>query len=173
MKKTVLTLIVAMLSVIAFANETAVQFIKLNEGFKSEVYTCTAGKKTIGYGFTSASIVAKGSISEEEATEILRGYVVKCQNVVKRLVKVKLTSNQEAVLIDFVYHFGSGAFAESTLLKVLNKGQYDRVPAELSKWVKQKKIRNGKIVKVDGKIQYETVKGLVNRANCRIALWNK
>ena len=173
MKKMILTLVVATLSIVAFANETAVAFIKLNEGFKSEVYTCTAGKKTIGYGFTSKAIVAKGTITEEEATVILRDYVVKCQAVVKRLVKVKLTNNQEAVLIDFVYHFGSGAFSESTLLKKLNAGHYDQIPAELAKWVKQKKICNGKVVKVNGKIQYETVQGLVNRANRRIALWNK
>ena len=63
MKKMILTLVVATLSVVAFANETAVAFIKLNEGFKSEVYTCTAGKKTIGYGFTSKAIVAKGKKS--------------------------------------------------------------------------------------------------------------
>lgn len=173
MKKMILTLVVATLSIVAFANETAIAFIKLNEGFKSKVYTCTAGKKTIGYGFTSKAIVAKGTITEEEATVVLRDYVAKCQAVVKRLVKVQLTNNQEAVLIDFVYHFGSGAFAESTLLKKLNAGHYDQVPAELAKWVKQKKIRNGKVVKVNGKIQYETVQGLVNRANRRIALWNK
>ena len=84
-----------------------------------------------------------------------------------------MNENQEAVLIDFIYHFGSGAFAGSTLLKKINGNQFDQVPAELAKWVKQKKIRNGKIIKINGKIQYETVQGLVNRANRRIALWNK
>lgn len=173
MKKMILTLVVATLSVVAFANETAVDFIKLNEGFKDKVYVCSAGKKTIGFGFTAKEIVDKGTITEEEATVILRDYVTKCKAAVKRLVKVKLTNNQEAVLIDFVFHFGSGAFANSTMLKKINAGQLDQVPAELSKWVKQKKVRNGKIVKVNGKIQYEVVQGLVNRANRRIALWNK
>lgn len=171
MKKTILTIIVATLSVVAFANETAVAFIKLNEGFSKTVYTCTAGKKTIGYGFTAKSIVSKGIITEEEATVILRSYVKACKRVVHNNVKVQLNENQEAVLIDFIYHFGSGAFKSSTLLKVINDGQFDKVPAELSKWVKQKKVRNGKIVKINGKIQYETVQGLVNRANRRIKLW--
>jgi hypothetical protein len=58
-------------------------------------------------------------------------------------------------------------------LKVINARQFNRVAGELSKWVKQKKVRNGKTVKINGKIQYEIVKGLVNRANRRIALWNK
>ena len=173
MKKIISTIIVVLTINSTFANEVAVNFVKLNEGFRSTVYTCTAGKRTIGYGFTSNSIVAKGTITKEEATVILRGYVENCKAVVNRLVKVKLNQNQEAVLIDFVYHFGSGAFANSTLLKVINESQFDKVPAELSKWVKQKKIRNRKVVKVNGKIQYETVQGLVNRANRRIALWNK
>ena len=173
MKKTILTLVVATLSIVAFANETAVNFIKLNEGFSETVYTCTAGKKTIGYGFTSKKIVEKGTITKEEATVILRGYVKACKKVVNSAVKVQLTKNQEAVLIDFIYHFGSGSFVNSTMLKHINNGQLDKVPAELAKWVKQKKVRNGKVVKINGKIQYETVKGLVNRANRRIALWNK
>ncbi len=173
MKKTILTLAVAFISVCGFANETAVAFIKLNEGFSETVYTCTAGKKTIGYGFTSKKIVEKGTITKEEATIILRSYVKACKKVVNSAVKVQITKNQEAVLIDFVYHFGSGSFINSTMLKHINSGNLDKVPNELSKWVKQKKIRNGKVVKVSGKIQYEVVQGLVNRANRRIELWNK
>ena len=171
--KKFLTLVVMSIACSIFANETAVNFIKLNEGFRSQVYTCSAGKLTIGYGFTSKAIVAKGTITEEEADTILREYVEACKKVIRNNVKVQLNENQEAVLIDFVYHFGSGAFKSSTLLKVINAGQFDKVPAELGKWVKQKKVRNGKIVKINGKIQYETVQGLVNRANRRIALWNK
>lgn len=174
MKKITLTIIVALSTICgAFANEVAVNFVKQNEGFRSQVYTCSAGKLTIGYGFTSKTIVAKGTITEKEADVILRGYIESCKKVVRTNVKVQLNENQEAVLIDFVYHFGSGSFKNSTLLRVINAGQFDKVPAELSKWVKQKKVRNGKIVKVDGKVQYETVQGLVNRSNRRIALWNK
>ena len=174
MKKIALTIVVALSTICgAFANEVAVNFVKLNEGFRSQVYTCSAGKLTIGYGFTSKTIVAKGTITEEEADTILRGYVEACKRIVRNNVRVRLNENQEAVLIDFIYHFGSGAFKNSTLLKVANAGQFDKVPAELRKWVKQKKVRNGKIVKINGKIQYETVQGLVNRANRRIALWNK
>lgn len=173
MKKITLTIIAAFAICGAFANEVAVNFVKHNEGFRSKVYACTAGKPTIGYGFTSKAIVAKGTITEEEADVILREYIESCKKVVRTNVKVQLNANQEAVLIDFIYHFGSGAFKSSTLLKVINAGQFDKVPTELSKWVKQKKVRNGKVVKVNGKIQYETVQGLVNRANKRIALWNK
>ena len=171
--KKFLTLIVVSIACSIFANETAVSFIKLNEGFRGEVYTCSAGKLTIGYGFTSSKYVAMGTMTEAQADTILRGYIEACKKVVRNNVKVQLNENQEAVLIDFIYHFGSGAFKNSTLLKVINAGQFDKVPAELSKWVKQKKVRNGKIVKINGKIQYETVQGLVNRANRRIALWNK
>ena len=161
MKQIALTIVVALTTSVAFANELAVKFIKLNEGFRSTVYTCTAGKQTIGYGFTSNSIVAKGTITEAEANDILRGYVENCKAVVNRLVKVKLNRNQEAVLIDFVYHFGSGAFQNSTLLKKLNNGKYSEVPGELTRWVKCK--QNGKVV---------ILKGLVKRANRRVKLWN-
>ena len=164
--KQIILIVTLIFSVCAFSNETAVAFVKQNEGFRSKVYMCTAGKPTIGYGFTEKTLIERGVITETAADRVLRMYVASCQTVVYRNVKVKLTENQEAVLIDFVYHFGSKAFYDSTLLKKLNAGKYDQVPHELRRWVNQKTI-------VKGKVKYVPVKGLVNRANRRIALWNK
>ena len=164
MKNTII-LIVMMVCCVSFCNEVAVQFIKQNEGFKPNVHY-VFGKAHIGYGFTSKKYVERKYMTEKEATIILKEYVTACQTVVKKNVKVKLTQNQEAVLIDFIYHFGGNAFIKSTLLKQLTAGKFDQVPVELAKWVKQKKV-------VDGETTYVVEKGLKNRADRRIALWNK
>ena len=163
--KSFLTLTMFVIAIIASANEVAVNFIKLNEGFRPTVYY-SAGKPHIGYGFTDPVYIRMQRMDEAKATTILRGYVERCKASVRKLVRVDLTENQEAVLIDFIYQFGTGAFLNSTLLKKINMKQYSQVPNELRRWVKQKEVRNGNVV-------YVTVPGLVNRANRRIQLWNK
>ena len=163
------------LSVFADARETAFNFIAKNEGYRANVYKCTAGKLTIGYGFTAKKYVAMKFMSKAQANEILYTYVDACMRVVEDEVKVQLTDNQKAVLCDFIYHFGSGAFRESTLLKVINANQFNRVPSELMRWTKQKKRdANGNVVRnANGSIVYETVAGLANRAARRVQLWSK
>lgn len=168
--KTIIITIVAMLSICAHADAHQIAFdlIAKNEGFRSNVYTCTAGKKTIGYGFTSARIVAKNYISKAEADKILSDYVDQCLRSVDQLnLKVKLTDNQRAVLADMIYHFGSGAIHNANdLINAINSGDATRVKSQLMRWVKQKQIKNGKVT-------YVTVAGLVNRQARLCQLWSK
>jgi len=149
----------AMITNLCLANTVA--FVAPNEGFRSNVYTCIAGKKTIGYGFTSESIVSKGKITKAEADQILGNYCVAIGNKIDKLVTVELTDNQKTVLIDFCYQYGSSAFASSTLLKKINAGApATEIHTEIKKWNK---------IKSNGK--YVISKGLNNRNDRRVALW--
>lgn len=169
----ILLMLVAITSVSAAS--TAESFIKQNEGFKAKVYTCPAGKKTIGYGFTHPSLIARGKMNEAEADATLRWYITEYRKILKKYVKVYLTTNQEAVLLDFIYQFGEHNFRTSTLLKKLNKGMYRGVPYELSRWVYQKKLDSkGQPVRdARGRVVRIKSKGLINRANRRINMWAK
>lgn len=71
-------------------------------------------------------------------------------------VAVPLAPNQRIALVSFSYNVGCGAFTRSTLLKRLNAGEYDAVPGELGRWIKN----NGKVVK-----------GLINRRAKEAAMW--
>ena len=155
------------------ADSTAESFIKQNEGFKSKVYTCSAGKKTIGYGFTHPSLIARGKMTESEANAALRWYINEYRKVLNKYVKVSLNANQEAVLLDFIHHFGEYNFRTSTLLKRLNSGDYRGVPYELSRWVYQTKVNEkGRPVRdARGRIIKVKINGLINRAERRIELW--
>ena len=164
------------LSAFADSHDSAFNLIARNEGYRATVYRCTAGKESIGYGFTSKQYVQKKFMSKAEADGILHAYVDACLRSVEGLnIKVQLTDNQKAVLADMVYHFGSGAIHDANdLLNAINSGNPDRVKAQLMRWVKQKKVVNGKIVRdSNGKIVYETVSGLVNRQARLCQLWDK
>ena len=51
------------------------------------------------------------------------------------IVKVDLTQGQFDALADFIFNLGEGHFRESSLLRVLNFGEYSRVPDELRRWI--------------------------------------
>lgn len=141
-------------------NAAGLSHIKQWEGCKLVAYRDVAGVLTIGYGHTSAAGIPKVRegmrINDVEAENILKADLRVFEARVERLVKVPLTDNQFAVLVSF--DFNTGALHKSTLLKKLNAGDYDAVPAELMKWVN-----------AGGK----KVKGLVNRRAAEAGLWVK
>jgi GH24 family phage-related lysozyme (muramidase) len=59
----------------------------------------------------------------------------KAQRIVSANVSVNLTDGQYAALCDFVYNVGGGNFKKSTLLKVINAGQHERVPGQFQRWI--------------------------------------
>jgi GH24 family phage-related lysozyme (muramidase) len=114
--------------------------LKKFEGCKLKAYRCPADVCTIGYGHTSAAgapVVSDGmTITQAEADAILRQDLIKYERSVQDLVKVDLTQNQFDVLVDFAYNAGVGNLKSSTMLKKVNAGDLDAVPAELMKWTK-------------------------------------
>jgi lysozyme len=114
--------------------------LKKFEGCKLKAYYCPAGVCTIGYGHTSAAgapqVVDGMTITQADAEDILKRDIVKYEIAVMDLVKVKLTQNQFDVLVDFAYNAGVGNLKSSTMLKKVNAGDLDAVPAELMKWTK-------------------------------------
>lgn len=54
---------------------------------------------------------------------------------IKELVKVSLTDNQILALESFINDRGQDIFKNSSLLKVINRGDFDAVPNELAKWI--------------------------------------
>lgn len=144
-------------------NQAGLDLIKQWEGLYLTAYHGAAdrpGLLTIGYGHTDAAgppTVKSGMrISKQEAEDILRTDLHRCEESVENLVKVALTDNQFATLVSFVFNVGEGNFRKSSLLKRLNAGSYASVPQELMKWTKA----NGK-----------QVQGLANRRAAEAGLW--
>ena len=150
------------------AHQRAYEFIAQNEGFRSDVYNDTVGKPTIGYGFTAPELIKRGKLTQDEADEILRGYVIKSMSAVDNLpITTKLNDNQRIAMSDMVYHFGSGALRNAPdLLGGINSGDVSKAQAQLMRWTKQKKrdAKGNYIKGPDGKYVMEDVEGLVNRA---------
>jgi GH24 family phage-related lysozyme (muramidase) len=114
-------------------NQAGLDLIKSFEGLRLTAYICPAGVPTIGYGTTSG--VRMGDrITPAQAEALLRRDLAKFEQAVDQAVKVTLNSNQFSALVSFTYNVGAGAFQRSTLLKLLNQGNYQAAAQEFMKW---------------------------------------
>lgn len=117
--------------------------IKKYEGLRLEAYRCPAGVWTIGYGHIRTT-TPDMKITAAKANLLLIEDLATAEKAVSRLVKVELNQSQFDALVSFVFNVGVGAFERSTLLRLLNAGEYDDVPAQLARWNKVKgKVTRG------------------------------
>lgn len=116
-------------------NAAGHRLIKSAEGCRLEAYQCSAGVWTIGYGSTK-EVHAGLRINQDEAERRLGDDIEDAEDVVNRLVTVRLTDNEFSALVSFVFNLGAGNFSASTLLKKLNKSDYGGAAQEFLRWNK-------------------------------------
>lgn len=141
-------------------NKQTLEHIKAFEGLRLTAYPDPGSRDgtpwTIGYGHTKG--VKKGDkITKAQAEKFLLQDMATAIRGVDSSVEVPLNENQRGALISFAFNVGVGAFKRSTLLRRLNAGKYEDVPAQLMRWVNN-----------DGKY----MKGLARRRSSEGVLWN-
>lgn len=142
--------------------------VKEFEGLRLKAYKCPAGVWTIGYGHTSSAgpptVTPDLEITKADAEVILKRDMRQYENGVSDLVQTGITQGQFDALVSFAYNVGIGSLlphqppglARSTLLKRVNSGRFEDVPAEFMKWTKG----GGK-----------ELPGLVRRRRAEVKLW--
>ena len=117
----------------------AATFVTQFERFSDTAYLCPAGVWTIGYGTTvypgGARVTQGDTCTEGQAQAWLQNDLAGAGAAVAREVKVDLTQNQFDALTSFVYNLGAGALQSSTLLRLLNEGDYAGAVAQFQFWV--------------------------------------
>jgi lysozyme len=121
-------------------SEEGLKLIKHFEGCHLDAYLCPANVVTIGWGTTGkvdgVPLKLGMKITQEKADELLKQDMAKFERAVKSCVTVPLSQNQFDALVSFAYNCGAEALRSSTLLKLLNAGNYPAVPVQLSRWNK-------------------------------------
>ena len=115
-------------------SDNAVTLIKRFEGFRPGVYMDMVGKATVGYGHLIKAGEEFGILTEEDATNLLKTDLEKASACISKLCKVDLTQNQFDSLCSFVFNLGCMALQNSTLLRMLNQGDYVGAGNEFLKW---------------------------------------
>jgi lysozyme len=111
------------------------ELLKKAEGFRSKAYKDIAGRATIGYGHRiGPNEIFPDEITEAKAEAILQWDIHEAEESVTRLVKVPLSQGQFDALVDFTFNLGATRLRDSTLLEVLNDGNYDAAGRQLLRW---------------------------------------
>ena len=153
-------------------SESGRQLLMQLEGIEYECYHDSAGFLTIGCGhlltkdeLSSGKIVCNaltirwknGRLTDSEVEALLANDVYFAEEAVNNYVNVPLNQNQFDALVSFVFNIGTSAFRNSTLLSVLNRGNYDLVPEQMARWTK-----------AGGR----TIQGLIRRREIESDYWN-
>lgn len=123
-----------------------IQLIKRYEGCKLKAYRCPAGIYTIGYGNTKyqdgTSVKMGDVITQQQADELFKDTLDNFEHQVKMILgdtlKAILPESSISALVSFAYNVGIGAFAKSTLLKVIkqNKNNLRDIEFQWLRWNK-------------------------------------
>jgi lysozyme len=115
-------------------NRDGLELIKSSEGCILHTYDDGVGVPTIGYGHTEG-VTWGQTITQTQAEELLKQDLNYFEQDVSSLLTVPVTDNQFAALVSLCYNIGTGAFAESTLLRFLNQGDYSGAAEQFGRWV--------------------------------------
>lgn len=118
-------------------SQAGIDLIKSFEGLQLQSYRDSVGVWTIGYGTTriNGQTVQPGmSITEDEAEQYLRTDVSGTEWYVNNYVSTSLTQPQFDALVSFTYNLGPANLHNSTLLRLLNSGDYSGAANEFPKW---------------------------------------
>jgi len=111
--------------------------IKSFEGLRLEKYKDAVGKWTIGYGhLILPDEKFPHAITEAEAEALLRTDLLMTERGVHKAVTVALNQNQFDALVAFTFNLGAGNLQSSTLLKLLNQGEYAQAADQFLRWNK-------------------------------------
>ena len=116
-------------------SENGLKLIKEFEGLRLEAYYCASNVLTIGYGSTGPHVTPGMTITEQQAEELLVRDLRRFEETVNKATEVSLTQSMFDALVSFTFNCGSDAYKNSTLLRLLNAGDYEGAAGQFSRWV--------------------------------------
>jgi lysozyme len=89
---------------------------------------------TLGFG-TTDGVKPGDRITPPKAVERALSDVQKFEGAIKQCVKVPLHQHEYDAYVAVAYNVGAKAFCSSTLVRLLNAGQYAEACAQIKRWV--------------------------------------
>lgn len=126
----------------SLVSDKLIDFEKSFEGFSATPYFDEVGVKTLGYGMTGEEIEGIISITEEQATQMLKDWInKKYAPVIKADLDNKgitLEQHQFDALVSMAYNVGTGGVLGSTLYRNICNGvrDCDTITANFTAWSK-------------------------------------
>jgi lysozyme len=131
------------------------------EGFRAKAYKPVKAEQfwTIGYGHSGPDVKRGMVITRARGLQLLKRDTRLAALTVDHLVRAPINQHRFDALTSFCFNVGAGNFASSTLLRLLNGGNYGAVPGQLMRW--------------DRDVNGQVLRGLQVRRAVEAALWRK
>jgi lysozyme len=117
------------------------------ENTRYVAYRDSGGVWTIGAGHTGPEVIEGMRIDDSQVDAYLREDLAEAEEAINRLVKCELNQHQFDALVSFVFNIGVGAFAKSTILKLLNQCDMAGAAKQFARWNKVKGRIVGGLIK--------------------------
>lgn len=104
------------------------------EGCVLTAYQDQVGVWTIGYGHTGTDVKQGMTITEDQASVLLAADVAWAVTCVNRSVTSEINQNQFDAMVDFVFNLGCASFGQSTLLRLVNGGDFADAAPQFLRW---------------------------------------
>lgn len=115
-------------------SRNGIDLLEQLEAFSEHPYKDIGGVDTIGYG-----TVMHPDTPAHMTPAIAEMYLLQATDVTEHaltgLIKVLLNQNQYDALVIFVYNIGVHAFAQSTMLKLINQNDLNGAAQQFVRWV--------------------------------------
>lgn len=111
----------------------ALRQLQQEEGFSATPYPDFKGY-SIGFGHLIKAGEDLTYVTENQAQELLISDAKWAEAAVRSNVRVPLSQNQFDALVLLTYNIGAPAFKASTLVRVLNAGDYAGAAAQIERW---------------------------------------
>lgn len=113
--------------------------IKRFEGFEPGPYRDAVGIPTIGYGATyypggQRVRMTDPPITEPEASRLLEQMLERYADAIDRYVQVPITPSMRDALISWAYNVGLEAARTSTLMRLVNAGDFAGAAGQFARW---------------------------------------
>lgn len=115
-------------------SEQGIDLIVQREGLRTEAYQDIVGVWTIGVGHTGDGVGPGVVWTVEKAKSVLQMDLAGCEAAINADVEVELVQNQFDALVSFTFNVGIPAFESSTLLRLLNAGDFGGAAEQFDRW---------------------------------------
>lgn len=114
--------------------DEGVRLVQHFEGCRLTGYKDPVGIPTIGYGHTGPEVRVGHTITRAEAEALFGRDLAVFADQVRKLVVVELQDHQFSALVSLAYNIGASRLRESTLLRLLNRGDYWGAANQFGVW---------------------------------------